>query len=170
MKGATAPILSSTTYEKIEGEEDDGYGKNHDETDPNAIEFLHFDEVSDRAIDSDYRVMEGYAQGTERTHKHLISLCDVRSSQMIAVRISEQRSLLVTSEELTHSRTRAQPSWRRATTPEHSYQTFLTFIDGSLVGGNYDTYVSQGQSEIVDGDAAISDFQGVDTGTSRVAN
>ena len=149
MKGATAPILSSTTYEKIEGEEDEGYGEKHDETDPNAIEFLHFDEVSDHAIDSDYRGMEGYVHDTERTHKQLISLCDVRSSQMIAARISEQRSLLVTNEELTQSRTRAQPSWRRAATPKHSYQTFLTFIDGAVVGKNYGTYASQGQSEIV---------------------
>ena len=69
--------------------ENDSYGKTHDETDPNAIEFLHFDEVSDRAIDSDYRVMEGYTQGTGWTHKHLISLCDVRSSQMITACISE---------------------------------------------------------------------------------
>ena len=72
--------------------------------------------------------------------------------------------MLLTREEFQQITAQARLAQRTTATSRstHSYDTFLTFISGTLVGGDYDTDVMQDQGEGVSNSSAANDvFLGV---------
>ena len=68
-KGGEEELKKMTIYEKPEEEDDQTNKKesSYDEDDPNAVDLSMFDDVNDREVENDFRVLEDYSQLTERT-------------------------------------------------------------------------------------------------------
>ena len=172
MKNAVEPLEKVTKYEKVE-DDDDAEEKKKKRDNPNAIDFSLFDDNDERSIDDDYHVLEGYLQRTEQSSNHFINCGDVHENHIISARLTEQGSML--------SHDVVEPSHRRArnaqarltqalqnsgsTSNQIPTNTFLTFVAGSLIGGNYDDIYPDSDHEEMDNDnqsAACEDvFQGV---------
>ena len=91
-----SPLLNKLhTYKKSEEDEANSNKTNrYDDTHPNAVNLSHFDTDEERHIDGDYRMLEGYTQRTRHTHGHFTDLGNIKDSQVISARISDQNSLL----------------------------------------------------------------------------
>ena len=176
MKGASEPLQHSTKYEKVEDEDDDKE-KKKDHSDSNAISFELFDDDNDRSIDDDdYYANEGYTQHCERKHESLIG--EMKDTHMISSRLSDGQSVLISSNNEEEASLNALDSVQQdeanvslATSRVHSFDTFLMFINGSLVGGNYDSYITQHDDDesglTNDEDSNDGMFANIDIGTSN---
>ena len=61
--------------------------------------FSLFDDDNERMIDNACYMMDGYTQRSERTHVHLAYLSEIKHSQMISARISNESILLLANGE-----------------------------------------------------------------------
>lgn len=173
MKSAIEPLAKLTTYEKSDDEKGDRK-RGSDEDDPNAVDFSLFDDDDDRLIDTDYHGSEGYARATERTNGHLIDLGKLEKSQLISARISETSSLFADQEEPVMTPTVQQTTqeiFSQVRSYEQDFPTLLKFIDGALVGGNYDSYLGDDQDmtlPVEDSDQNNDDFRDVCSGQRQI--
>ena len=152
-KSAEEPLKKKTTYQQ--DEEDDCQEQSNSQDDVNATDLSFYDEDVERQIDDDYQMSNTSSQRTRRTNDYLYDPSTMKKNHLISARLADRDVSLLSSEsEEINAESRQVPPQQHPAQPQQgnthcSYPTLLTFISGTLVGGNYDDLIAQ-EEEISD--------------------
>ena len=133
----------------MQDEEEGFQEKSNNYDDTNATDLSLYDEEVERQIDDDYRISNTLSQKTRRTNDYLYDPTNMNSSHLISARIANNSESLLFSESeditnLSQQMGDRQPQVKtQQINTQRSYPTLLTFISGTLVGGNYDDIIDQ---------------------------
>ena len=146
MKSAIEPLVKRTVF--IQSEADNGNRNDNDDDDGNAIDLVAFDEDAERDINDFYGGIGAFGQLTQRSQDAVIENGGVDMRYMIGARVSNAHgnSLIsanndeavmqdqgnATTEDTTRSSNQSQV--------QASYPQLITFVEGMIIGGNYDEY------------------------------
>ena len=146
-RSAEEPLKTKTTYQP--DEDDDWQERTNRNDDTNATDLALYDEDEERQIDDDYQTLTNFSQRTRRTNDYLIDPSTMKRSHLIPARLDAKKASLLASETDETNTTLQnlpgqQPLGQIHQVRAHpSYPTLLTFISGTLVGGNYDDIIDQ---------------------------
>ena len=146
-RSAEEPLKTKTTYQL--DEDDDWQERTNRNDDTNATDLALYDEDEERQIDDDYQTLTNFSQRTRRTNDYLIDPSTMKRSHLIPARLDAKKASLLASETDETNTTLQnlpgqQPLGQIHQVRAHpSYPTLLTFISGTLVGGNYDDIIDQ---------------------------
>ena len=174
MKGAKDPIFNITKYEKVEGKDDNDRSSRDNKDDPFSLEFSEFDNEAERDVRDGFNS----EQTSMRSNGHLIDNADISRAQMINARIITGVSNLLESSETVHEdlaqlHTDVQSSIQQSTMSQssgsqHSFHNYLMFVNGALLGGNYDSYADNPMDTSTHDTNEDDVFRGLDLNTQRV--
>lgn len=146
MKSASELLTKQTIYEASDSDNDNAHRNSNAEDDSDAIDFSYFDEGHDHDVNDDYGIDGLMAQRAKRSHDNIINQANVCAEHMIGARLSHQNSLIASADDTSmsgHEGDSRVTNHVTSTSSQTSFPQLITFIEGTIVGGKYNDYVTK---------------------------
>ena len=145
-KSIQEPLKMKTKFQQ--DMEDDCQEQSNRHDDKNATDLSLYDEDVERQMDDDYQMSNTFSQRTRRTNDYLYDQSTMKRDHLISARLAKRDVSLLSSElEEVNATSQQAPSQHHQVHHQQvnthcSYPTLLTFISGTLVGGNVDNIIA----------------------------